>query len=97
MSKIGKRFSIYREYAQNLGQNHSDLLADHIQAKIIIVPAMNLDCLRYQSDAVVQPAKCSPEQSSYCGDIRFGHLSLPISKNEACQINNVLQSNCIVI
>lgn len=43
--RIEKKIPIYRKYARNSGQSDFDLLADHTQAKIVIVLAMGLDLL----------------------------------------------------
>lgn len=41
----------------NLGQSDSDLLADHTNAEIVIIPAMRIDLLGRQYNAVMQPAR----------------------------------------
>ena len=95
--RIGKRLPIYRRYTRNLGQSNSDLLANHTQAKIVIVPAMGSDLLGRQDDAVVQPAGRSPEQPPCCGDVSFGYLSLPNREGSARPIDKVVQSDWVVM
>lgn len=51
--RIRKQIFINKRYACNFGQSNFDLLADYIQAKIIIIFAINLDLFERQSDAVV--------------------------------------------
>lgn len=54
--KTGKKIFTYKKYAHNLGQSDSDLFADHIHAKIMIVAAIDINLFRYYYDAVVHPA-----------------------------------------
>lgn len=59
--RIEKGILTYEKYVRNSSQTDSDLLVDYIYTKIVIVFAMGIDLFGRQYDAVVQPAKCSPE------------------------------------
>lgn len=78
---------------RNLGQSDSNLLANHIYTKMVIVSAINIDLFRRQYDVVVQLARRSPEQLSYYKDVSFGHLPLLNCENFACLSDKLVQSN----
>ena len=85
-----KRISIYRKYACNSSKSNSDLFAYHTHAEIVIVPAMGTDLFGRQYDAVVQPARRSPEQPPCCEDVSFGYPPPPNCEGLARPINEVV-------
>lgn len=95
--KIEKRLFIYRRQVHNSDQNDFDLLADHTQAKIIIISAISKCFFGRQGDAGVQPAKRSLKQPFCCGNISFSHLFLSNCEGLTCLIHKIVQSNQIVI
>lgn len=50
---------------RNLGQSDFDLHADYTNTKIVIISAIGTDLLERQYNVVMQPARLSPEQSTY--------------------------------
>lgn len=91
--KIGERLPIYQKYARNLGQSDFDLLADYTQAEIVIIPTISSKLFGCQDDAVMQPARQSPEQLSYYRNVSFGYLYPPNHESSACSIDVIVQNN----
>lgn len=91
--KTRKKILIYRKYVCNLGQSNSDLFADYIHAKIVIVLTIDMYFLGRQYDAIMQLARHSLEQPLYYENVSFGNLSLPNCEGLAYLINKVVQSN----
>lgn len=54
--KTKKKILTYRKNVCNSSQSNLNLLADHINAEIIIIPAIDLDFFGRQYDMVVQLA-----------------------------------------
>lgn len=77
----------------NLGQNESNLLADHTNTKIMIVPAINTDLLGRQYNMVMQPTAQSSEQFLYYKNISFRNFLLSNWKGLAYPSNKVVQNN----
>lgn len=75
--RIEKRIFIFERYKRNSSQSDFDLFLDYTYAKVVIVPAINLNIFGRQSDVVVQPARGSPEQPFCCGNVSFSHFFLP--------------------
>lgn len=70
---------------------------NYINAKIVIIPAISLNLLKRQGDAVIQPDRRSPKQYFCYIKVSFGYFFPPNQQNLACLINEIIMQSDKVV